>query len=525
MRTVYAVQFGIDARDGSSPEEVFKQVRDRCIEWVTQAYKRKWGKDVDLAANDAPQSPAEGHSLRSSERSVEDSQLFFIDWGHPHDQDPSSTWMTGITVSRHAGEVEIGIVLRVATTQMVLRPIGVNLGRPRFLTEILDGYRARRGSVPVQESVNRLAATDVERFVHDTLLSTARVAPVVMISPDTWSERPLIDPDVVFARTREFAQVVVMDSKWAAFKLTDAVERELACFDGAVRIYWPGFTLDASPFDHKLYLRNSFRPNPERSEVFAKHLFRQFASISAFRFVEGSGTRAVRRALAEHDRADMQRLRDAAKSGTADKAELEEKLLEALVTIDDLTTERDQLQDDLDAQKAAWAEVQSYTSNTSEAEPVERDTEQQTGGYDTVAAALAAAKTAFSGPLIFLDSAERSAESSPFKNPDRVYEVFEALHLVASEWRTKNGNLGQTWKEAMLTLGFEFKDQISATSRGKWGTEYEFQYKDQPRLFEKHITIGAKQADKCLSVHLYRDDDDLVLVVGHCGRHLTNTKT
>lgn len=525
MRTVYAVQLGIDSRDGTSPDQVYSQLRDRCSGWIVQKYKRTWGKDIALPADDAVHAPVEGHTLRVNERSHESSQLFTLEWGHPHDQDPSSTWITGITIARHGDDVELGLVLRVATTQMVIRPVGVNLGRPRFLSDILDEYSVRRGPVPLRDRAQRLTTRDIEPFVEDTLLSSTRVEPVIMISPNAWSERPLIDPDIVFARTREFAHVAVMDSKWAAFKLTDALDRDLACFDGAVRIYWPGFALDSSPYDHRLYLRGSFRPGSERSEIFARNLFRLFASISAFRFVEGAATKAARRVFAERDRADIQRLREAAKSGTADKAELEEELLEALVKIDDLTVERDQLREDLDAQKAAWAEVQSFTAGATQAEAADENAEQTSSGYATVAKALAAAKKNFTGPLLFLDSAERSASESPYKNPDRVYEVFEALHLVATEWRAKKGNLGQTWKEAMQALGFEFKDQISSTSKGKWRSEYEFPYNGQLRLFEKHVTIGAKQADKCLSVHLYRDDDDLVLVVGHCGRHLTNTKS
>ena len=123
------------------------------------------------------------------------------------------------------------------------------------------------------------------------------------------------------------------------------------------------------------------------------------------------------------------------------------------------------------------------------------------------------------------DSAFESAKDSPFKDPERVYELFEALALVASDWREKKGNLGRSWNDAIADLGFDLRDRVSSTSKGKYADDYKFKYKGQRRLFEKHITIGGKQADKCLSVHWYRDDDDLVLAIGHCGRHLTNTST
>jgi len=115
---------------------------------------------------------------------------------------------------------------------------------------------------------------------------------------------------------------------------------------------------------------------------------------------------------------------------------------------------------------------------------------------------------------------------SPFKDAPKVYRFFEALWLVASEWRDNGGRLGTTWAKAMERHRFpDVREHISQTAEGKWGEEYRFLYKGTKRLFEKHVTFGAKQADKCLSIHWYCDEVDLVLVIGHCGRHLTNTST
>lgn len=523
MRTVYAVQFGVDSTTGGSSTDVLEQLKSRCSAWIASKYRRAWAMDVAPAFDGCIHRPLDGHSLRCQHEQMDDSELVVIDWSHPHDHDTSSTWVNGVTLARRGETVELAILIRVATTQMVIRPVGITLGRPRLLTDILSDYRISRGGAALPNAVHRVATADTEAFVESVLLSPTRAEPVILISPDSWTERPRVDPSTVFDYTREFARVAVLDTKWAAFKLTDSLERELSCFDGAVRLYWPGFTRTSSPFDHRLYLKDTFRPG---AEVFARGLFRFLASISAFRFVEGPTTRAVRKTIADGQREDLQRLREAAQSGVTAKAELEEKLLEALVKIETLEEERDRLAGDLEAQKSAWAEFQTYSAVSSDVggSDAATATSPVADGYATVAEAFAAAKKQFSGPLLFLDSAEQAADKSPYKNQERVYELFAALHLVASEWREKDGDLGQTWNGAMRDLGFDFRDQISATTKGKWAADYEFQYKGQARLFEKHITMGAKQADKCLSVHVYRDDDDLVLVVGHCGRHLTNTK-
>ena len=82
-----------------------------------------------------------------------------------------------------------------------------------------------------------------------------------------------------------------------------------------------------------------------------------------------------------------------------------------------------------------------------------------------------------------------------------------------------------SWNAALSEFGFDLRDQVSQTSKSKFGDEYRFFHKGHKQLFEKHITVGAKQADTCCSVHWFRDDDELVLAIGHCGRHLTNTRT
>jgi len=245
--------------------------------------------------------------------------------------------------------------------------------------------------------------------------------------------------------------------------------------------------------------------------------------VASFRYTEGDAIRLARQAITETEKRRVEELRDKVRTGSVEKENLEIQLLEALERIDQLTSERDQLKTDLAAQQAAWAEVQQAmatdVSGTSEPEPKQKDR------FDTVIDAVQQAKKDFSGSLVFLDSALESARQSPYKDPERVYELFEALAFVAGEWKDNNGTLGRSWNDALAELGFDLRDQVSMTSRGKYGDDYKFTYKEQRRLFEKHITVGAKQADKCLSVHWYRDDDDMVLAIGHCGRHLSNTRT
>lgn len=405
----------------------------------------------------------------------------------------------------------------------MLRPVRFELGRPRIVSDILDSYHSSIDGWIVPKGVEQLRPPQVQDYVEDVLLSPDRNLPVIIVSPDARSGCYAVRVQDLFERLKGYAHVTVLSDKFAAFKLTDAVEKPLSCYDGAVRVYWPGFTLDANPFQHKLFLAQSIRYHEEQGLPLANYLFRTLAAVASFRYAEGNVIRAARQALTDLEKQKVDDLRQQMKLGAVEKERLEQELLEALDRNDELQRERDRLKSDLDAQRAAWAEVQQ-TMAAGDADVGETLTKEKVR-FKTVAEAVTQAKKDFSKSLVFLESAIESAKDSPYKDPDRVYELFEALALVADEWKEKKGRLGRSWGDALSDLGFDYAERVSQTSKGKWSDDYKFLYKGKKRLFEKHITIGAKQADKCLSVHWYRDVDDHVLVIGHCGRHLTNTSS
>lgn len=528
MRTVYATQFRLPLREGQDACAVVADVRARLSDWVVGKYNRAWRTPIAPTFDGTTSHPLDGHAVRTQHQSIGDFDLVSLDWTHPHDRDDTSAWHSSVVAGRQGDDVEIAVAIRIATVKMTMRPVGYDLGRPGLVTRLIDDYAPQMGDWPIPAQAETIKTADVDRFVNDTLLSPRRTLPVIVISPDAWNGQYLVDPEDTFDAVKGFAHVASIDTKWAAFKLTDVVDKELSCYNGAARIYWPGFTLGAIPFDHRLYLPSNLGYWRGKGVRFGKHLFRVLAAISAFRFVEGSSIRAARKALSDAERSKVAALADEVKKGRSSKEELETQLLEALDQIGDLTKERDKLKEDLEAQKAAWGEYQSFMTaeaQSDESTPSEAKTSVQDEQFDSVRAAYNKAKADFSGALVFLDSAEKAADESPFKNPKRVYELFEALALVAQDWRERNGNLGRSWEDALAELGFEYKDKVSQTSKTKWANEYTFTYKSKKHVFEQHVTIGAKQPDKCLSVHLYRDDADRVLVIGHCGRHLTNTKS
>jgi len=520
MRTVYAVQLGVSPLDDKTVDECFEEMVAAVREWVACKCKRAWALDVDLTPDTVSLAPLPGHAIRAQSRAMDGSNLFNLDWAHPHDYDKSTSWAISCTVARAGGAVEVSLLVRLSAAAMVLRPTSFDLGRPRVVTEIMDRYDVTVSGWRVPNGVEMIRPPQVQAYVDDVLLAGNRALPVIMVSPDNWTEHPLVRPDELMQELRGFAHVAALGDKWAAFKLTDSVGRYLSCFNGAVRIYWPGFTRTDEPFAHRLFLPDSVRRRQASRTPLGKYLFRFLATISAFRFVEGPVIQMAKRSLAEADQVQVRALRDEMAAGRVAKEELEAQLLEAWDRQQRLEDELAKAKEDLDAQKAAWAQCQNYVYEVGEEE--EAPVPQRQRGFGTVQEAYLAAKKDFSGSLVFLDSAEDAAKESPYQSPQRVYDAFEALTLVVSEWRDKKGALGKSFKDALAELGFDVH-RVSMTSKGKWGNEYKFPYNGERRLFGKHITLGSGQPNTCLSIHWHRDDENKVVAIGHCGRHLTNT--
>src|SRR5262249_22318985 len=141
-----------------------------------------------------------------------------------------------------------------------------------------------------------------------------------------------------------------------------------------------------------------------------------------------------------------------------------------------------------------------------------------------VADAVERARIDFPQTLQFLPDAVESARNSPYRAPDKVYALFQALDELTRLWQSR-GSIGTGWHDALKPKGFDYAAFISPTAKGKFGSESPFQSEGRPTLFENHATLGARSADTCISIHWHRDEPHKRLVIGWCGKHLSNTQS
>lgn len=518
MRTVYAVSLGLSARDDAL------KASDLLSAWIESWYRRRginFAPPPLDAAGASSHEPTDGHSFRCSVRALtrEPSQkLLEVDWHYPDDYDKGLAW--GIEVRMLIGLAAATITLRLAVvgTKFSIQPASIKLGPPRIVRELTSLASATLGGYPYA-SLPQTVRAEVLEPLCNLLLDGRRPFPVVLVSHDLATERPLVDVDRLAGGVAGLMRVYELADKWAAFRLTEELGKSFSCYAGAVRVYWPGLTLADDPAKHPSWMPWKLRQLAHTDDLVAP-LFATGAEATSYRFFEPADLAKLRSELGEEER-------QARRSESSDDAdELLEQLIEAEDALESLRqqltlsqSENQTLRQNIDALLGAPAAAQGESSPG----PAE---EGQTDEPANVAEAVAVAQGQ-SKNLVFLESAIESARGSPYRTPSRALQALQAIDEVASLWVVgiSGGKNSGPLRTLFRQRGFEYKDDISQTSRSKWGSEYEASHNGQTIDISPHITIGAKQADTCLSIHMHWDKESKKVIIAHVGRHKTNTKT
>lgn len=145
-------------------------------------------------------------------------------------------------------------------------------------------------------------------------------------------------------------------------------------------------------------------------------------------------------------------------------------------------------------------------------------------GFASVHDAFIAARSKFcDGLIVFTDRAEESAEDSAFKRPAEVYDFFSVMHGLAKELTA--GQLeGTPLDQAFSARGYKSKPCVVTTM--KRHRRFYYMTLDGRQInLSQHVTLGSRNQNTCMSIHWWHDKQNGRFVIGHCGKHLPNTRT
>ncbi len=102
-----------------------------------------------------------------------------------------------------------------------------------------------------------IPASEIRAWVRTSLLDPKRSRPVVAITTQPSLGGFFVPPAYLEEQLGELADVVAIETGDATWELAEVLPERLDVYGGAMRVWWPGLTLDADWRDHKLFLIHS----------------------------------------------------------------------------------------------------------------------------------------------------------------------------------------------------------------------------------------------------------------------------
>jgi hypothetical protein len=524
MRPLYAVQFEVAATKSDVTSDVAEEVLREVDSWISDWYLFRRGINIGFPTAGGYLSPCQSHELKVNREVSQsgDVSRSTVSWSYPDERDGNLLWHSRCEVSKFGGLTEFSFQLLLESTQFYIAPVEFKLQRPRLIARLLRQFVCTHGDERLSTEPRSLSAQAVSEFVQAHLQSRGRRLPIVLVSRTAISDKWLVDPAELADKLAGIAEVYVLDDKWAGYALTNEVGKIYSCYNGAVRLYWPDFDPEVSPYS-PVYTPEKVR---DLGGGLVEIVFRQLAAISAFRFVPGPVAIDALDYLADRKSKELESIKKAAQERgdyeqfvqmwENENAELKKKVGQLQEENADLRAGLQLSQDNL---RAMWRaqDVEGIGS----AEPVAEEEAEP----ESIDEAVRIAQSNFPETLVFLESALTSAKDSPFKQPKRVSQALLAMHEVCQEWRKSRKEkvaIGLL-EDHFAAKGFTYKPRESMTSRGKWADEYEATYRGRKVPIEQHLALGKGGPDTCLRIHFYTDDVSEKYIIAHVGRHKTNT--
>lgn len=504
-----------------------EKARTLVLDWA----REKWPGDmIPKAAYQGIAFEHDQPGLRIATAVNEDGSLWAFRSEHlGHGLTEMQTWVTEAVVADLGPVDAVGV--RNSCSTIGQDQVATN--SPRFLRYFVADVGLRDAGRPVgAEPI--LVATREQLMEHVLFLQDRnRKLPVVVVSER--EEGALSFNVAAFARdVQGLAHVVTMPAE-QTFWVSDTIGKALSVFNGATRVYQPGFSLDDDPYRHPLYFAQrvlDWRDAAgQGSAAFAKSLARliHLGSVATPEQIDELPSYfSIRRAFLDKPN----------KTAREENELLRMELAEMTARAADwqaLAAERDGNAEAADAELRALRsqnhtltfELQRLRSLPAAAAPAVRP-----NSYDEMARWV---ESELSDALLLHPRAVNALKKARFEN---VAMVYDALDLLARQYRALRMCDGETERAAASAafakrlgeIGLEYSAaQVAPQILGRYPQLYRVPYRvgqNTHQALGPHLKWGSTKDDRfCLRIYFFWDDDREIVVIGHLPAHLDNAAT
>ena len=487
------------------------------------------GVPEQLSAADFVSSRDHVRTSRSQVRTrVISESEWVLQWVHSQSNDHDVHWHNVVRLSGEGDGVHVEhLVGRVFPPGQRRPPIAAP---PQTISRLVEQYGNRIRPRNLFGGARELDFNEADDFIRYILLDEGREANIVVVSTTNQGRKPLVNPEHLAASLAGMATVYTLagpKTSWAFSKALDRLElgEEFGCYDGAVRLYRPGFNRSSNTAEHPLLL-----PWWISEAGYAKARMARVSGRLVELLTRNVNVASWFNVVGRHDVERQKRATEALVQKTlpAPSSASEEALRKAVA-------ERDEQIEDLKGELKAHQELlEEAAQEVNEAHEratlaqAERDQMEQerdeavhaaenADGMRTLADALIVAEKVFGDRLLILSSAHKAAADSPYRYPDRVFMV---LALLAGSKGDRAFAFHETL-EPHFAKGVKWRPKDSPQTLKKFKDDRTFTCSNgQRKLFKMHVTFGGSE-DPYKNAQLYYDVlPNGQIEVAHVGRHL-----
>jgi hypothetical protein len=516
---------------GQNQDEAFETARSQILGWLSS----KGFAVTTPSANSHIELPDGEVSIESDGQSI-----WSMRFDDRRSMEQGAIWRVEATLIG-VPKPAIGLrLIQVRSSEEAPPPVAS--GVPNVVATIAKDVGLEDAGVALLNSAVRLSGDKRATWLIQLLLNPNRTQSVIVISGkvDTSADR-------LAARLAGVAHVICIDNALSN-QLIRGFGRDRSVYGSAIRLYRPGFTAEADPYQHPIWtLKGTQLP-----KWLATDIFEEACAISLE--VGDLDDRApsfqmVRNHLAKRRLASSEQrlvaLREQAENIASSKdeqisqlqairSELESSLGEYKTAAGELGEQVDLLQDELQATRRERDEAreemrqlryklsnQWTDEGAQEAEPT--DESYYPDNWDELEHWV---EIYGEDKLVLHSKAAKAARDSPFKDIPLAYKAMEYLVRHYIPMRTRNADDHEAYqrsKQALAELGLEESDVGTADEIKRYKKEYQRQYDGRVVTLDRHLKRGVGfGGDVQFRLYFYYDEMAAKVLVGHMPTHLTN---
>ncbi len=540
MKTIYRAAFTLN-QQSSTLDDLLDRVSELAWAWVFNPNRVKnLGQPLVKAPAKASTFAEQdvlsgGWKVQTHRVETDDASAWGFRLRHPDSTDVDFEWVTDITVAAKTGNPpHFTCSSSIVDRSNVIRPVQRRPSRPGIVEKVLNDIGGK-SIYPLLTQPLDLSESDADcDTLIKALLSQNRRHPLVFIAVANDNQWPLIDPKHMASHLAGLAHVVLARSSGVTWNLRSSIPNPLNCYDGAVRLYWPGLQLTDVPYQHPLWSPQSIIRFHDPTKEVTTQILEAISAIATSKVPEQSVTwdqileLERRKAIAE---AKEQAKAEAEVSG---KTNVWAQMLE-----EDNKLQNDRIRH-LESQLASQAEETERQRSLAEIYRFALEQRKKGGEEDdeasstqslppgTVAQAVENAERDHPDKLVFSFNNRSEHKDCPFLAPDEVERAFNWLATTYWSARTSKQPTCSDFDKSVreLITGWSHSGGQKKHSVGKHESWYQCQWNGKVYWIGEHLGCGtSKRPEETIRIAFAWDEDLQKVVVGFIGQHQRNSNT